>query len=262
MTATMDVLTSLKFKRSELLKVAELVCMALAEDPRSVDPDDMCIFQELQWNDRDVAKEIGRCQALKKYKREAGTNGQYADAVEQLDAVSKTVPKKVAEIQVKIDELQAKIDDEKRKLTQAEKTVEGYQHARRMLRDFVPAFVKKQFDDEVARIRSSESSDRMRELQGRKRTIIGVLENLSLVNSETVAAIKLHAQNHVPGVIPPPSPHWNGSRGINEAVWAEYLDRLRAELPAVESELLELEKDFDEELSQAEQILDYYLEAK
>jgi SMC interacting uncharacterized protein involved in chromosome segregation len=236
--------------------------MALAEDSRSVDPEDLVIFSELGWNDRDIAKEVGRCQALKKWKREAGTNGQYADAIEQLDAVSKTVPKRVAELQAKIDELQAKVDSERAKLTTAERTVQGYEHARRMLRDIVPAFVKKQFDDELARIRSSESSDRMRELQARKRTIVGVLENLALVNSDTIPAIRLHAANNVVGVVPSPSSDCYVNRGINETVWQEYLDQLRAELPAVESELLELEKDFDEELSQAEQILDYYLEAK
>jgi hypothetical protein len=260
MVATMDILSSLKFKRSELLKVAEDVCLALAEDPRSVDPSDRVIFQELGWNDRDIAREIGRCQSLKKWKREAGTNGQYADSIEQLDAVSKTVPKKVAELQVKIDELLVKIADEKAKLTNAEKVVAGYENARKLLRQSVPDHVKNAFNDEVSRIRSTRSAERMRELQARKRTVVGVLERLSIVNGDTIAPIRLHAEGaRIVGIIPEPSPHWNQDRGINEAIWHEYLDRLRLELPTIESELLELEADFDEQLAEAETILDFYI---
>ncbi len=260
MVATMDILSSLKFKRSELLKVAEDVCLALAEDPRSVDPSDRVIFQELGWNDRDIAREIGRCQSLKKWKREAGTNGQYADSIEQLGAVSKTVPKKVAELQVKIDELLVKIADEKAKLTNAEKVVAGYEHARKLLRQSVPDHVKNAFNDEVARIRSTPTAEKMRELQARKRTVCSVLETLSVVNAETVRGIRLHAETSgIKGIIPPPSPYWNHNRGINESVWHKYLNRLRKELPGIELQLMELESDYNEQLADAESILDYYI---
>jgi hypothetical protein len=263
MVATMDILSSLKFKRSELLKAAEDVCLALAEDPRSVSAEDRIIFQELGWNDRDVAREIGRCTSLKRWKREAGTNGQYADAVEQLDAVSKTVPKKVAELQVKVDELLAKIDDENSKLAKIQNQVDSFEYARRMLRENVPPFIRKQFDDEVSRIRTSESYIHMRELQSRRDMIGKILDELSVVNADNLAPIKLHAEGAgLDGIIPPPSPYWNQNRGINETVWMEYLDRLRMELPSVEAELSELEMTIDESLAAAETILDFYLEGK
>jgi hypothetical protein len=237
--------------------------LALAEDPRSVDPADRIVFQELGWNDRDVAREVGRCTSLKRWKREAGTPGAFADAVEQLDAVQKVVPKKIAELQAKIDELRSKIDDETSKLAKIQNQVDSFEYARKMLRENVPSYVRKQFDDEVARIRSTDSADRLRELRARQRTILGVLENLSIVNAHTVAQIRLHCQAvGLANVVPPPSENWNGNRFIDERVWHGYLDSLRVELPTIESELLELEADFDEQLASAETILDYYLEGK
>ena len=257
---TMGVLNRIKFEHAELVAAAEQVLLAMANDPRSVNEEDKIVFKWLGWTEKDVARELGRVQQLQRWRPQAGSSVEYAEAVELHAALSKSVPRKVSELQSKIDEIQKKIDEENSKLNKAQRRLDSMDHARRMLRDIVPKHVRKSFDDELARIRTSESADRMRELQSRKRTIVGVLENLSVVNADTVAAIKLHAEGAgLAGVIPPPSPHWNGNRGIGEDAWHQYLDRLRTELPGLEAELSELEMTIDEWLADAESILDYYI---
>ena len=263
MAATMDVLSRIKLEHSELVAAAEQVLLAMANDPRSVAEEDKIVFKWIGWTEKDIARELGRVQHLQRWRPQAGSSVEYAESVEMHAALSKSVPKKVSELQSKIDEIQEKIDFENAKLNQAQRRLDSMDHARRMLRDIVPKHVRKSFDDELARIRTSESAERMRELQSRKRTIVGVLENLSVVNADNLAPIKLHAEGAgLDGIIPPPSPYWNQNRGINESVWHEYLDSLRTELPGLEAELLALEADFDEQLANAEQILDYYLEGK
>lgn len=262
MAATVaDVLQSLKFKRSELEKVAESVCVALAEDPQSVDPSDRVIFHELQWTERDIAREVGKCQSRKQWKHQAGTNAQYAESVETLAAVAKTVPEKVRSLQIKIDELQSKIDDERSKLHQAEQAVETYEHARAMLRQNVPPFIRKQYDDELALIRSSEEAERMRALQQRRNMITKVLSELSIVDAETLPSIRLHCEACLPSALPPPS-RMLENLGIDQYQWHNYLEKLRQEMPGIVAELSELEHDFAERLAFAETILDYYLEGK
>jgi hypothetical protein len=261
MVATMDVLSRIKLEHSELVAAAEQVLIAMANDPRSVAEEDKIVFQWLGWTEKDIARELGRVQQLQRWKPQAGSSVEYAEAVELHAALSKSVPKKVSELQAKIDELQIKVNEENAKLSQAQRRLDSMDHARKMLRDIVPKHVRKQFDDELTRIRTSESADRMRELQSRKRTIVGVLENLAVVNSDTIAPIKLHCQAvGLQNVVPPPSEHWNGSRGIEKDAWHEYLNMLRDELPSIEAELSQLEMSVDEWLADAESILDYYLE--
>jgi hypothetical protein len=260
MVAVMDVLSRIKLEHAELVAAAEQVLIAMANDPRSVDEQDRLVFSWLGWSERDIARELGRVQQLQRWRPQAGSSVEYAEGIELHAALSKSVPKKVSELQAKIDELQNKVDEENNKLNQAQRRLDGMDHARRMLRDIVPKHVKKAFDDELTRIRTSETAERMRELQSRKRTILGVVENLSVVSASNVAQIRLHCQAvGLKNVVPPPSEYWNQNRYIDEAVWHEYLDRLRSELPTIESELIELERDFDEQLASAEQILDFYI---
>jgi hypothetical protein len=263
MVATMDtmgVLNRIKFEHAELVAAAEQVLIAMANDPRSINEEDKIVFKWLSWTEKDIARELGRVQQLQRWKPQAGSSVEYAEAVEMHAALSKSVPKKVSELQAKIDELQNKVDEENSKLNQAQRRLDSMDHARKMLRDIVPKHVRKSFDDELARIRTSESADRMRELQARRRTIVGVLENLSVVNADTVAPIKLHAKAvGLEGVVPAPSEFFNQNRFINETIWHEYLDKLRDELPAIETELSQLEMSVDEWLADAESILDYYV---
>jgi hypothetical protein len=263
MVATMDtmgVLNRIKLEHSELVAAAEQVLIALANDPRSVNEEDKIVFKWLGWTEKDIARELGRVQQLQRWKPQAGSSVEYAESVEMHAALSKSVPKKVSELQAKIDELQSKVDEENSKLNQAQRRLDSMDHARKMLREIIPKHVQKLFDDELVRIRTSESADRMRELQARRRTIVGVLENLSVVNADTVAAIRLHCKAvGLPNVVPPPSEYWNQNRYINETVWHQYLDKLRLELPSLEAELSELEMTIDESLAEAETILDYYI---
>jgi hypothetical protein len=258
---TMTVLNRIKFERSELLKAAEAVLIAMADNPASVDSENKCIFDELRWDDRTIARELGRVQQLRHWKPRAGTNTEYCESVEFLEALRKSVPKKVDEYQTKIDELVAKRDAENFKLAQAQQRLDAMDHARKMLRDLVPAHIKKSFDDELSTIRCSDSADRMRELRNRRKMIHGVIENLSKVDANTVAAIRLHCQSvGLLNVVPPPDPNFEHNRRINEPVWFEYLEQLRAELPSVEAELSDLEMSIDEQLANAESILDFYIE--
>jgi DNA repair exonuclease SbcCD ATPase subunit len=263
MVAVMDVLSRIKLEHSELVAAAEQVLLAMANDPRSVNEEDKIVFKWLSWTEKDIARELGRVQQLQRWKPQAGSSVEYAEAVELHAALSKSVPKKTSELQAKIDELQAKIDDENSKLNQAQRRLDSMDHARKMLREIIPKHVRKAFDDELARIRTSETADRMRELQSRKRTVVSVLQNLSTVSASNVAEVRLHAKAvGLEGVVPPPSEFWNQNRYINETIWMEYLDRLRAELPSIEAELSQLEMSVDEWLADAESILDFYLEAK
>ena len=260
---TMGVLNRIKFEHAELVAAAEQVLLAMANDPRSVAEEDKIVFKWLSWTEKDVARELGRVQQLQRWKPQAGSRVEYAESVEMHAALSKSVPKKVSELQAKIDELQSKVDEENAKLNLAQRRLDSMDHARRMLREITPKHIRKAFDDELARIRTSETADRMRELQARRRTILGVLENLSVVNTDTVAQIRLHAKAvGLENVVPPPSEYWNQNRYINETIWHEYLSQLRSELPSVEAELSELEMTIDEWLADAETILDFYLEGK
>jgi DNA repair exonuclease SbcCD ATPase subunit len=258
---TMTVLSRLKFKHWELIKAAEAVLVAMATDPLSVDPEDKCVFDELRWDERKIARELGRVQALHKWQPKAGSNVEFAESVEMHAALSKSVPKKVSELQSKRDEIQAKIDEENAKLSQAQRRLDGFDHARKMLRDLVPTFIRKKYDDELAAIRSSDSANRMRELQSRRTMIHGVLEKLSQVDAHNVAQIRLHCQSvGLADIVPPPSPNFEQNRHINEVLWHAYLNQLRDELPTLEAELAELEQFIDEELAAAESILDYYIQ--
>jgi len=147
------------------------------------------------------------------------------------------------------------------KLQAAQRLVDGMDHARKMLRDLVPAHIKKSFDDELSTIRCSDSAERMRELRNRRKMIYSVLETLSQVDSNNVAQVRLHASAAgLVGVVPDPSEFFYENRLINDSVWHQYLEQLRAELPSVEAELSDLEMSIDEKLAAAESILDYYIE--
>jgi hypothetical protein len=127
-----------------------------------------------------------------------------------------------------------------------------------MLRENVPSFIRKQFDDEVSRIRNSESYIHMRELQSRRDMILKILDELSEVNADTINSIRLHCESCLPSALPSPSRTLQNP-GIDQHQWFVYLEKLRDELPVIEGELLSLEADFNDELASAEQILDYYI---
>jgi hypothetical protein len=258
---TMGVLNRIKFEHLELIKAAEAVLVAIATDPLSVDPEDKIVFNWLNWDERKIARELGRVQSLHQWQPKAGSNVEYAESVEMHAALSKSVPKKVSELQAKRDEIQAKIDEENAKLSQAQRRLDGFDHARKMLRDLVPAYIQKKYDDELTTIRTSESASRMRELQSRRTMIHNVLKNLSQVGADNVAQVRLHCQSvGLADVVPPPSPNFEQNRYINEVLWHAYLNQLRGELPTLEAELAELEQFIDEELAAAESILDYYIQ--
>ena len=263
MMDTMGVLNRIKFEQLELVKAAESVLVAMANDPRSVDPEDRIVFTWLGWDERKIARELGRVQALRQWKPKAGSNVEYAESAEMHAALSKSVPKKVADLQAKRDEIQGKMDDENIKLAQAQSRLDGMDHARKMLRDLVPAHVRKRFDDELSVIRSGPSAERLRTVRGRRDMILDVLERLSSVNADTDQEIRLHANAAgLQGILPEPSSCIEFRR-LNERPWVSYLDQLRAELPSLEAELLDLTTTIDEQLADAETILDHYiLEAK
>lgn len=260
---TMGVLNRIKFEHAELVQAAEAVLLAMSQDPRSVAEEDKIVFKWLGWTEKDISRELGRVQQLQRWRPQAGSSVEYAESVEMHSALLKSVPKKVSELQSKIDELQEKIDFENNKLNQAQTRLDSMDNARKILREIVPRHVRKQFDDEIARIRTSESYDRLRELRSRKEVINNVLENLSRINADTIGQILLHAEAiKLANIIPPPSKNREQPRIADESAWYAYIDLLRLELPSVEAELSELQITIDEWFAEAEQVLDFYLEAK
>ena len=115
----------------------------------------------------------------------------------------------------------------------------------------------------MVKLRSSRSATRMRELAARKRMIEQVLQNMPCVSAQSPKnnrAIILHGQSvGLKGLTPPPSRSGSDQR-IDEAVWNNYIEELRIELPTIEPELKQLETEFQDRLAEAESILDYYLD--
>lgn len=236
-----DILERLRVEREELLDVAEQVLEQMAVDPQGVDPSDKFVFQVLGMSEEDVRREVSRMNSVIKWRPMAGTNAEYAEAVETLDALQKSVPEEVERIQSQIRKLSEKLSIEQRKLSSAEKAVQTMESARRALRESIPARIRKLFDDRMVQIRSSRSSVRMRELAARKRTIEQVLQDLTIITPKTSRSIILHAQAmKVQGIVPPPSSLGTEQR-VNEEAWNRYLDQLREELPTIEPELKQLQ---------------------
>jgi hypothetical protein len=255
-----DILSKLRVERDELFAAAEKLLEAMARDPHSVDPADKFVFQLLGWSKDDIQRELELVSAALRWKPLAGTSAEYAEAVETLDALQKTIPDECERIQGQIEKLNQKLASERRKLTFAEQALQRMENARSNLRNVVPARVKKLFDDRMVQIRSSTKAARLRELTARKRTIAGVLRDLSPITDKNFRAIILHSEAvKLQGLTPPPS-KIGSERSIDETVWNRYLAQLRDELPTIEPELRELQTEFDDELAEAESILDYYLQ--
>ena len=94
-----DILERLRVEREELLDVAEQVLEQMAVDPQGVDPSDKFVFQVLGMSEEDVRREVSRMNSVIKWRPMAGTNAEYAEAVETLDALQKSVPEEVERIQ-------------------------------------------------------------------------------------------------------------------------------------------------------------------
>jgi hypothetical protein len=261
MTKTTDqILDRLRIERDELFAAAEKLLEAMARDPHSVDVEDKFVFQVLGWDEEQVRRELSRVHSVLKWRPMAGSSKEFAEAIETHHALQQSVPEECEKIEAQIKKLSEKLATEQRKLTDAEKRVQRMETSRRNLRDMIPSRVKKMFDSRMVQIRSSRSAARMRELASRHRVITDVLQNLSEVTSKNYRSIIYHVEGaKVEGVLPPPTA-LGSSRTIDEAAWSRYLNQLRNELPAVESELRELTAEYEDELASAETILDYYLQ--
>ena len=259
---TMGVLNRIKFKHSELISAAEEVLHAMALDLRSVNPDDKIVFNWLNWDEKRISRELGRVHDLRKCKPKAGSNVEYVEAVELHEAVSKSVPKKVSELQAKRDEIQSKIDEENAKLAQAQSRLDGMDYARKRLRDLVPPHIRKKYEDEMGIFQTSPAADRMRALKSRRTTIQNILEKMSKVDASTIRPIFLYCESHLRSAIPPPSTSFETNFSLNEQAWFEHLATLRGELVEIESEIPSLQIENDEIISEIETILDYYVGEK
>ena len=259
---TMGVLNRIKFKHSELIAAAEEVLHAMALDLRSVDPADKIVFSWLNWDEQRISRELGRVHDLRNWKPKAGTNVEYVEAVELHEAVSESVPKKVADLQSKRDEIQQKIDEESTKLEQAQSRLDGMDYARKRLRDLVPPHIRKKYEDEMGIFQTSPAAERMRALKSRRTTIQNIVEKMSKVDASTIRSIFLYCESHLRSAIPPPSTSFETNFSLNEQAWFEHLASLRVELIHIESEIPSLQIDNDEAIAEVETILDYYTEGK
>lgn len=256
---TMGVLNRIKFKHSELIAAAEEVLNAMAIDLRSVDPEDKIVFSWLNWDEKRISRELGRVHDLRNWKPRAGTNVEYVEAVELHAALSKSVPKKVSELQSKRDEIQGKIDDENAKLEHAQSRLDEMDYARKRLRDLVPPHIRKKYEDEMGIFQTSPAAERMRALKSRRTTIQNILEKMSKVDASTIRAIFLYCESHLRSAIPPPSTSFETNFSLNEQAWSEHLSSLRVELVGIEAEIPGLQIENDEIISEIETILDYYV---
>ncbi len=259
MNTTMNVLNRVKFEHSELIDAAEQVLIAMANDPSGVDPSDEYVFRVLGWDERRVARELGRVSAVQRFKAMAGTNAAYAEAVEMQEAYSQSVPLEVAKLDKKLEELQAKRYAEQSKLDDAKRRVDSMEVARSHLRLLVPGHVKSRFEKELNLAMTSGVAESLREFKNRRTTILGILEKLSTVDSTTIRGITLYCELHLRDAIPEPSPNSDVHYRLNEHLWSEHLDSLRVELVGIEAEIPSLQIEHDESVAAVETILDYYV---
>ncbi len=262
MNTTMNVLNRVKFEHSELIDAAEQVLIAMAADPSGVDPSDEYVFRVLGWDERRVARELGRVSAVQRFRSMAGTNAQFAESVEVAEAYSQSVPLEVAKLDRKLEELQAKRYAEQSKLDDAKRRVDAMENARSQLRTLIPQHVRTRFEKEMNLQMGSGVAETLRELKNRRTHIQGVLEKLSTVDSTTIRQIVLYCENHLRDAIPEPSPNSDRGYRLNEHLWAEHLASLRVELSQIESEIPSLQAEHDESVAAVETILDYYVSEK
>ncbi len=256
---TMGVLNRVKFEHSQLVAAAEEVLKAKALDPLGVNPEDEHIFKVLGWDERKVARELVRVTNVMRDKEIAGTNPQFAEAVEVAEAYSRSVPTEVAKLDAKIADLQAKRDAEQSKLDSARCKVETMENARSRLRTLLPDNVRTKFERERDYFMVGGLAERFRELRNRRTTIDGILEKLAVVNDGSIRGIVLYCQTHFRDAVPPPDTNPYRGLSIDENIWANHIKELRKERFEIDSELPAIEQEYEQELAAIETILDYYV---
>ncbi len=258
MNTTMTTLSRVKHEHAELIAAAEQVLLALAADPSGVDPSDEYVFRVLGWDERRVARELGRVSAVQRFKGMAGTNAAFAEAVEVSEAYAQSVPLEVAKLDKKLEELQAKRYAEQSKLDDATRRVDSMQVARSHLRSLVPGHVRTRFEKELNLAMTSGVAESLRELKNRRDTILGILEKLSRVDENSIRKISLYCENNLRDALPEPSPNPDRGYRLDERLWAEHLASLRVELVGIEAEIPSLQIEHDESVAAVETILDFY----
>lgn len=262
-------------ERAELFTATEEICFRLARG-EFVGSDQFEILDALDWDKRAQAREGVRCKQIISHQERAGINGAFEKTKTELAKKEPAILEVIEQRAAQISELEAANRADENKLVSMRANIESMTEARRALCDdrVLPDATRNLVNRETSRMKN-ELAERIGALESRKLFIEGItaiptpstIESRVAAHDDSVRIILEHCERL-------PEDHacfpdrFNAQHSANgttfdvrvrPATWDNYLRELLAELPSIESELGELQTEFDRRYEQIQSLRNVYL---
>lgn len=206
--------------------------------------------------DEKLETAIERRRAVERWRTQAGTFRERMEAADNLAKIEKQSSAELAELQRQRTEIDQRIEALNVAISNAKRQVERQTVAVEKLRDpfYLPEHTRRELDRRQSFIDRGSPNRQLLEKETAIRTARSALEmndgDAILLYAEA-AAKHLIIEREVNGFI---------TRSVPVQSWAEYCDRLRADLPNQESEFAKLKERVDFERAQVDDLKNYWLD--
>jgi chromosome segregation ATPase len=246
-------------RQRELLDAAEQILFDECDGQPFKESDAALIFSAVGWDQRRIERERGRCRAVRESQAAAGTERERADCAERLAALTESVPRDIEQIDAEIAALQVR----RGQLAAGLAAVEQENHTRtaalERLRDFAPRHIRDEYNAACVRLNESALARDAREAASRLETVLDVLERLAEPEPKDGPAILAHCKAAAPELVVVSDSGPVTNEFVPKQDWADYIDRLQRELPALEKRAEKLAGDVADAEAELARALDCYI---
>lgn len=253
-------------------EAADELCLQLAKERRRPTPDEETFLRHMNRIDRppgpladkQVNALLAAFRQVVSLKKTAGTPESQSAAEKHLAKLQKSHPAKIKKLRAELNELLWKCEELEQEVTLAERQVEQIRKAKERLRsnNLLPIWIRQRHAAIARRIHEGVGKDyrQKRSLFEQHKTALD-LANRSDDNREKLSFAKAHGctVNHLTAK---PTPE-TGNRGmsvlrLNPTKWQALVSQARDELPVLAEQVETLKTAFEEQLAEAEKILDHW----
>ncbi len=140
-----SVLDTLLTDRKKIEEAADELLFAKARGERVDSEAENAIYIFLGWDARRQRQEHIRINAVAHHQKTAGTNEEYADAIERLASLNEDTPELIEILTSHIQELQTQLKDAENDLWQASEKVISMENSRAELRGLIPRRIEEHY---------------------------------------------------------------------------------------------------------------------
>jgi hypothetical protein len=258
--ALAETVGALAADRAKLAQLAEQVLLAHAATiPGAVNsvtirahfsPDELSLFDQLNWDGRTLATEAGRASQLATWQAQAGTSTDRELAQQASDEAAAKLAEQSPEFEAQYARARAAQAALEHAADDARRIVERQRVAVENLRKLAPPCVK---DDHA---RALAAIQPIRSEQAALRTALhnaAACAACNIATSEGKQAARLIAHVQAPHTL-----HDRAIEGVQPAAWKAFVDALVRDVPQLEQHAEVLAKRISQAERQAEKILDHY----